>query len=78
MRSATFVSNRWPSATSPLADDEILVKSPVCVICGTDLHEYIGGPIMTPATPLPFCEAEMPPMLGYRHGSREGRVLAHI
>ena len=40
------------SRTSPVpqlkAPDDVLVEVLWCGICGTDLHEYLVGPIVTP------------------------------
>lgn len=33
---------------------EVLARPYWCGICGTDLHEYAMGPIVTPATPHPL------------------------
>jgi (R,R)-butanediol dehydrogenase/meso-butanediol dehydrogenase/diacetyl reductase len=44
---------------------EVLVR-PRCVgICGTDLHEYIAGPIVTPVDPHPLTGAQLPQTLGH-------------
>ena len=40
--------------------DEVLVAVHYCGICGTDLHEYLMGPIVTPATPHPRLPAADP------------------
>ena len=46
-------------APNSLGHSQVLVKPRTCGICGTDLHEFAGGPIVTPATstnsPAPFC-----------------------
>src|SRR4051795_710215 len=44
---------------------EILVRPRWCGICGTDLHEYVAGPIVTPAEPHPLTGAELPQILGH-------------
>ena len=31
-----------------LGDSQVLIKPRTCGICGTDLHEFAGGPIVTP------------------------------
>lgn len=31
-----------------VGDSQVLVRSLTCGICGTDLHEFAGGPIVTP------------------------------
>ena len=35
------------------AAGEVLVKVAWCGICGTDLHEYLDGPIFCPSTVIP-------------------------
>ena len=34
--------------------DDVLIAPFYCGICGTDLHEYAVGPIVTPTTPHPL------------------------
>ncbi len=46
-------------------DDDVLVEVRYCGICGTDLHEYLMGPIVTPATPHPLTGATLPQTLGH-------------
>jgi (R,R)-butanediol dehydrogenase/meso-butanediol dehydrogenase/diacetyl reductase len=47
------------------ATDDVLVEVAYCGICGTDLHEYLVGPIVTPATPHPLTGATLPQTLGH-------------
>ena len=35
------------------ASDDVLVEIAYCGICGTDLHEYLVGPIVTPMSAPP-------------------------
>jgi (R,R)-butanediol dehydrogenase/meso-butanediol dehydrogenase/diacetyl reductase len=44
---------------------QIVVKPKVCGICGTDLHEYAAGPIVTPVHPHHFTGAMLPQILGH-------------
>src|SRR4051795_13303594 len=44
---------------------EILVRPRWCGICGTDLHEYVAGPIVTPVDPHPLTGARNPQILGH-------------
>ena len=44
---------------------EVLVAPAWTGICGTDLHEYMAGPIVTPAQPHPLTGAELPQILGH-------------
>ncbi|WP_457190762.1 alcohol dehydrogenase catalytic domain-containing protein [Nocardioides sp. P5_E3] len=50
---------------SPSAPDDILVEVHWCGICGTDLHEYAVGPIVTPTTPHPLTGVTLPQTLGH-------------
>jgi (R,R)-butanediol dehydrogenase/meso-butanediol dehydrogenase/diacetyl reductase len=43
----------------------MIVKPKYCGICGTDLHEYAAGPIVTPACPHHFTGAVLPQILGH-------------
>jgi (R,R)-butanediol dehydrogenase / meso-butanediol dehydrogenase / diacetyl reductase len=52
-------------APDVVGDAQILVKPLMCGICGTDLHEYAGGPIVTPITPHKFTGAKLPQILGH-------------
>jgi len=48
----------------PLAD-EVVVRIVTTGICGTDLHEYMAGPIVTPVEPHPLTGAQNPQILGH-------------
>lgn len=52
------------------ARDEVLVEVAWCGICGTDLHEYVVGPIVTPVTPHPLTGATLPQTLGHEFSAR--------
>jgi (R,R)-butanediol dehydrogenase / meso-butanediol dehydrogenase / diacetyl reductase len=45
--------------------DDVLVEVAYCGICGTDLHEYLVGPIVTPTTPHPLTGVTIPQTLGH-------------
>ncbi len=47
------------------AADEVTIRVVACGICGTDLHEYVAGPIVTPAEPHPLTGAQNPQILGH-------------
>ena len=47
------------------ASDDVLIEVSYCGICGTDLHEYMVGPIVTPASPHPLTGASLPQTLGH-------------
>ena len=42
----------------PPGPGEVLLQPVMCGICGTDLHEYTDGPIVTPARPHPLTGAD--------------------
>jgi (R,R)-butanediol dehydrogenase/meso-butanediol dehydrogenase/diacetyl reductase len=44
---------------------EVVVRVTTCGICGTDLHEYSAGPIVTPVEPHPLTGAQNPQILGH-------------
>jgi len=50
---------------SGLGTHELLVRPRYCGICGTDLHEYVAGPIVTPVEPHPLTGALNPQILGH-------------
>ena len=60
----------------PKAPDEVLVEVAWCGICGTDLHEYLAGPIFIPAAgqPHPLTGATMPVTLA---DAAARRLLVH-
>ncbi|MGE6742915.1 2,3-butanediol dehydrogenase [Allorhizobium pseudoryzae] len=67
--------------SGPLGDDMVLIEPLVCGICGTDLHEYIAGPIVTPATPHVYSGATLPQILGHEFSARvveTGRNVTHV
>jgi (R,R)-butanediol dehydrogenase/meso-butanediol dehydrogenase/diacetyl reductase len=49
----------------PPGPDEVMVRVATCGICGTDLHEYVAGPIVTPVEPHPLTGAQNPQILGH-------------
>jgi (R,R)-butanediol dehydrogenase / meso-butanediol dehydrogenase / diacetyl reductase len=48
-----------------LGPHEVLIRPRFCGICGTDLHEYMAGPIVTPTEPHPLTGAQNPQILGH-------------
>lgn len=48
-----------------LGPHEVLVGPRWVGICGTDLHEYMAGPIVTPSDPHPLTGAQLPQILGH-------------
>jgi (R,R)-butanediol dehydrogenase/meso-butanediol dehydrogenase/diacetyl reductase len=53
------------AAPTGVGPREVLVRPYWCGICGTDLHEYAMGPIVTPATPHPLNGSVIPQILGH-------------
>jgi (R,R)-butanediol dehydrogenase/meso-butanediol dehydrogenase/diacetyl reductase len=52
-------------APGALGDRQLLIKPILCGICGTDLHEYAAGPIVTPTNPHIYTGATLPQILGH-------------
>ncbi|KAI5270166.1 GroES-like protein [Aureobasidium subglaciale] len=46
-------------------DCQIMIKPAWCGICGTDLHEYMGGPSLCPTTPHPITNETVPLTIGH-------------
>jgi hypothetical protein len=64
-----------------LAPGEVLIAPAVTGICGTDLHEYIAGPIVTPKEPHVFTGATNPQILGHEFSARVlavGDAVSHV
>ena len=58
---------RIEEVTEPPAPSlgDVVVRVATCGICGTDLHEYTAGPIVTPVEPHPLTGAQNPQILGH-------------
>jgi (R,R)-butanediol dehydrogenase/meso-butanediol dehydrogenase/diacetyl reductase len=64
-----------------LGPNEVLIKPIVCGICGTDLHEYLAGPIVTPHTPHIYTNAVNPQILGHEFSAvivDKGSMVNHV
>jgi (R,R)-butanediol dehydrogenase/meso-butanediol dehydrogenase/diacetyl reductase len=64
-----------------LAADDVLIKPLVCGICGTDLHEYVSGPIVTSKEPHVYTGATNPQILGHEFSAEVldvGREITHV
>ena len=64
-----------------LAPDDVLIEPFCSGICGTDLHEYIAGPIVTPAKPHVYTGATNPQILGHEFSARVrkvGTAVSHV
>jgi (R,R)-butanediol dehydrogenase/meso-butanediol dehydrogenase/diacetyl reductase len=65
----------------PPGPGEVLLQPVMCGICGTDLHEYTDGPIVTPANPHPLTGARLPQVLGHEFSAvvaAAGPGVAHV
>jgi len=56
------------------ADDEVIIQVAYCGICGTDLHEYLDGPILIPTTPHVLTGDVLPITLGHEFSGRVADV----
>jgi (R,R)-butanediol dehydrogenase/meso-butanediol dehydrogenase/diacetyl reductase len=68
-------------APDSLGDSQVLIKPLTCGICGTDLHEFAGGPIVTPATKHKFTGAVLPQILGHEFSAEvveTGRNVSRV
>ncbi len=54
-----------PPPSAKLGPRDVLIKPLITGICGTDLHEYLAGPIVTPVTPHVYTGARNPQILGH-------------
>ena len=54
----------WPSPPSPPAG-WVTVATTYCGICGTDIEEYLHGPVVIPTAPHPLTGARAPLVLGH-------------
>jgi (R,R)-butanediol dehydrogenase/meso-butanediol dehydrogenase/diacetyl reductase len=60
------------------SSDDVLVEVLFCGICGTDLHEYVAGPIVTPTTPHPLTGVTLPQVLGHEFSARVVEVGSEV
>jgi (R,R)-butanediol dehydrogenase / meso-butanediol dehydrogenase / diacetyl reductase len=58
--------------------DDVLVEVAYCGICGTDLHEYVVGPIVTPTSPHPLTGVTLPQTMGHEFSARVAAVGAEV
>jgi (R,R)-butanediol dehydrogenase/meso-butanediol dehydrogenase/diacetyl reductase len=54
----------WPAPPSP-PPGWVTVAVTYCGICGTDIEEYLHGPVVIPTTPHPLTGAHVPLVLGH-------------
>ncbi len=53
-----------------LGRSDVLLAPLFCGICGTDLHEFVAGPIVTPKEPNALTGATLPQILGHEFSAR--------
>lgn len=58
--------------------DDVLVEVLFCGICGTDLHEYVAGPIVTATTPHPLTGVTLPQVLGHEFSARVVQIGSDV
>jgi len=58
----------------PREEDDVLLRVSYCGICGTDLHEYLMGPIVTPTSPHPLTGATLPQTLGHEFSATVAEI----
>ena len=57
---------------------QLKVRPLGCGICGTDLHEFAAGPIVTPKTAHKFTGAELPQILGHEFSAEVLEIGADV
>jgi (R,R)-butanediol dehydrogenase/meso-butanediol dehydrogenase/diacetyl reductase len=58
---------------------QVKVEVAWCGVCGTDLHEYLGGPLYVPAeAPHPLTGAQAPVILGHETAGKVVEVGPHV
>ena len=70
-----------PAPSKKLGSNDVLIKPLVTGICGTDLHEYIAGPIVTPVAPHIYTGATNPQILGHEFSAivaDTGSAVSHV
>jgi len=75
-----LVVDKVPEPGSP-GPGEVLLRPAMCGICGTDLHEYTDGPIVTPAQRHPLTGAELPQIMGHEFSAvvaATGPGISHV
>lgn len=60
------------------AADDVMLEVALCGICGTDLHEYAVGPIVTPTTPHPLTGVTLPQVFGHEFSARVVEVGSDV
>jgi (R,R)-butanediol dehydrogenase / meso-butanediol dehydrogenase / diacetyl reductase len=61
-----------------IAPNQLRILPLWCGICGTDLHEFKAGPIVTPKSPHPLTGAQLPQILGHEFSARVVEIGKHV
>lgn len=51
-------------------EDEVLIKVTYSGICGSEVHEYLAGPIFIPLEPHPLTNSKAPQIMGHEFGGQ--------
>ncbi len=57
---------------------EVKIAVKWCGICGSDLHEYLSGPILIPTSPHPLTGAEAPVIMGHEFSGEVTEVGSEV
>jgi (R,R)-butanediol dehydrogenase/meso-butanediol dehydrogenase/diacetyl reductase len=57
---------------------DVLLRPTLCGICGTDLHEFVSGPIVIPVEPHPLNGSQLPQILGHELSAEVAAVGADV
>ena len=60
------------------APGEVVIRVAACGICGSDLHEYLHGPLFIPKAPHPLTGVVPPVTLGHEFSGRVVEVGAQV
>lgn len=70
---------RLDEVSEPTASPgEVVVRIAACGLCGSDLHEYLHGPLYIPKTPHPLTGVAPPVTLGHEFSGRVVEVGAGV
>jgi (R,R)-butanediol dehydrogenase / meso-butanediol dehydrogenase / diacetyl reductase len=67
-----------PGPDAKLGAKDVLLRPRLCGICGTDLHEYLDGPIETTREPHPLTGAHLPQIMGHEFSAEVEAVGAAV